>query len=92
MIQTGSSFLKQRKYQYDPQFLCQRSEALCRRSWNRFSLIEHFGILRLAKIKPVMQLLQNDQFSSLQSTSPNILFQFLNISSPITAIRLLHQP
>ena len=40
MIQTGSSFLKQRKYQYDPQFLCQRSEALCRRSWNRFSLIE----------------------------------------------------
>ena len=82
MIQTGSPFLKQRKNQHDPQFFCQRPEALCRRSWNRFSLIEHFGILRLAKIKPVMQFLQNDQLHPLQSTNPDILFQFLNISKP----------
>ena len=58
---------------------------------NRFRLIKHFGIFRLTEIKPVMQLLQNNQFSTLQSTSTNILFQFVDIGGAVSDIRLLHQ-
>ena len=90
MIQSGSPAFEKREHNDHSQLFGQTSEGFGRRTGNRLCLIKQFGILRLAKIKPVMQFLQYDQFRALLGGYTDIRLQFPDIRFDIRTILLLN--
>ena len=90
MIQARGATLEKRQHQHDAQLLGQRAKQLRGGAGDRFRLVEHLRVFRLAKIKPVVQLLQHHQLGALGRSLADALLQLRDIGRTIGAILLLY--
>ena len=90
VIDSGRTTLEKRQDNHDAQFARQGAECFSGGAGNGFGQVAQLGILFLAEVQTVVQLLQHHQLGTLCGCLPDIALQAGDIIGDIRRTVLLH--
>ena len=91
MIKTSCATLKETGDNHDPKLARKRAEEVGGRTGDGLCQVEEVGILRLTKIRGVVEFLQHHEFCPTLGSLCNSLGKFLKIELDIGSARHLYE-